>query len=171
MAFDLLYWNSDSTRMPAAMHSFYLRNMYLYNRLREPGRISLDGCANRPAPDSDAGLLDFHREDHIVPWRTTYLGTQLLAGPKRFVLGGSGPLPVLLTRRRPTKYGYCTTRARPTLQKNGWKALHCHEGSWWLDWAKWVEPFNGNWLPPASPAMATTGAGRCARAVMLRHAG
>ena len=80
----------DSTRMPRDMHSFYVRNMYQKNLLREPGGITLAG-AHRPAPDQDAGLLLSAYEDHYYrPWTSTYAGTQLVGGPVKFVLSGSG---------------------------------------------------------------------------------
>ena len=87
--FDLLYWNSDATRMPAKMHSYYLRNMYHSNRLAK-GELELAGQL------IDLGTVDIPtyfistREDHIAPWRSTYRGTQLLGGTKRFVLAASG---------------------------------------------------------------------------------
>ncbi len=89
--FDLLYWNSDSTRMPAKMHTFYLRNMYIRNKLREPGGITLAGV---PIDLSKIDIPTYFIstvEDHIAPWKCTYLGARLLKGPVRFVLGGSGP--------------------------------------------------------------------------------
>jgi polyhydroxyalkanoate synthase len=87
--FDLLYWNSDSTRMPAAMHSFYLRNMYLGNKLKErawhPGRRQ-----DRHLQGQDACYFISTIEDHIAPWKSTYMGARLPSGPTKFVLGGSG---------------------------------------------------------------------------------
>lgn len=151
MAFDLLYWNSDSTRMPAAMHSFYLRNMYLYNRLREPGGISLDGVPIDLRQIQTPAYWISTREDHIAPWRTTYLGTQLLAGPKRFVLGGSGHIAGIVNPPAANKYGYCTNEALPVTADAWLEGSQAHEGSWWLDWAKWVEPFNGKLVAARQP--------------------
>src|SRR5205085_1777372 len=87
--FDLLYWNSDSTRMPAKMHSYYLRNMYVKNRLREPGALKMGGVGIDLSKIRTPSYFISTNEDHIAPWQTTYLGAQLLAGPVRFVLGGS----------------------------------------------------------------------------------
>ena len=89
--FDLLYWNADSTRMPARMHSFYLRKMYQENLLAEPGGISLAGVPIDLRKIKTPAYFLSTREDHIAPWKSTYRGTQLLGGPKRFVLAASGP--------------------------------------------------------------------------------
>src|SRR5487761_2433164 len=88
--FDLLYWNSDSTRMPARMHSFYLRNMYRENRLAQPGGITLDGVPIDLSRIKVPPYFLSTREDHIAPWKSTYRGTQLLSGKNRFVLAASG---------------------------------------------------------------------------------
>jgi len=87
--FDLLYWNSDSTRMPAAMHSFYLRNMYLDN-LRVPGKLKMLGQKVDLGKVDVPAYLIAAREDHIVPWKSAYLARNLLGGDTRFVLGASG---------------------------------------------------------------------------------
>src|SRR4051812_45394446 len=88
--FDLLYWNSDATRMPARMHSFYLRNMYLANRLKEPGGIELAGVPIDLSRVTTPSYFISAIEDHIAPWKATYRGAQYLGGEVRFVLGGSG---------------------------------------------------------------------------------
>lgn len=151
MAFDLLYWNSDSTRMPAAMHSFYLRNMYLYNRLREPGGITLDGVPIDLGKIKTPAYWISTREDHIAPWRTTYLGTQLLSGPKRFVLGGSGHIAGIVNPPAAKKYGYCTNESLPATAEEWLQDSQPHEGSWWLDWATWVDAYNGKLVPARQP--------------------
>ncbi|MFO1381494.1 MAG: class I poly(R)-hydroxyalkanoic acid synthase [Chitinivorax sp.] len=151
MAFDLLYWNSDSTRMPAAMHSFYLRNMYLYNRLREPGGIELDGVPIDLRQIKTPAYWISTREDHIAPWRTTYLGTQLLSGPKRFVLGGSGHIAGIVNPPSANKYGYCTNDALPETADEWLQGSTPHEGSWWSDWAQWVADYNGKQVAARQP--------------------
>jgi len=150
--FDLLYWNSDSTRMPARMHSFYLRNMYLANRLREPGGITLGGVP------IDLRRIDLPAyfvspvEDHIAPWKSTYLGARLLAGPARFVLGGSGHIAGIINPPSSGKYGYWTNSE---LLDSGeaWQANAArHEGSWWSDWKEWITALNGpERVPPRVP--------------------
>ena len=89
--FDLLYWNADATRMPAAMHSFYLRNMYHENRLSQPGGITLEGVPIDLRKIKTPTFLLSTREDHIAPWRSTYAATQHLGGPVKFVLAGVRP--------------------------------------------------------------------------------
>ena len=88
--FDLLHWNQDSTRMPATMHSFYLRNMYMNNKLREPGGITLDGVPIDLSKIAVPTYFVSAIEDHIAPWKATYSGPQLFGGKSRFVLSGSG---------------------------------------------------------------------------------
>ena len=106
--FDLLYWNSDSTRMPRAMHSAYLRDMYQHNRLREPGGITLDGVPiDLTAVDVPIYILST-REDHIAPWRSTYAATRLYRGPIRFVLAMSGHIAGVVNPPSANKYGYFT---------------------------------------------------------------
>ena len=136
--FDLLYWNSDSTRMPATMHSFYLRNMYMRNALREPGGITLAGV---PIDLSKVRVPMYFLstvEDHIAPWKATYAGAKLFHGPLRFVLGGSGHIAGVINPPADNKYGYWTHTALPD-DPEQWFAAAKHEaGSWWVDWHKWI---------------------------------
>jgi polyhydroxyalkanoate synthase subunit PhaC len=111
--FDLLYWNSDSTRMPAAMHNFYLRRFYHENLLVEPGGIELGGV---PIDIKRLRLPVYWvstREDHIAPWVATYQATQILKGPKRFVLAGSGHIAGVINPPASGKYGYWDPQAGP----------------------------------------------------------
>ena len=89
--FDLLYWNSDSTRLPAAMHSFYLHEMYQHNKLLEPGGIILKGVPIDVRSVQTPSYFLSCRDDHIAPWRTTYTTTHIFSGPKPFCAGGLGP--------------------------------------------------------------------------------
>ena len=111
--FDLLYWNSDSTRMPAAMHSFYLRNMYLKNLLKKPGGIKLDGVPIDVAKAAMPLYFVSTVEDHIVPWRAVYAGVRLFPGPRRFVLGGSGHIAGIVNPPAANKYHYWTNDKLP----------------------------------------------------------
>ncbi len=104
--FDLLYWNSDSTRMPAAMHSFYLRTMYMENRLIEPGGIEIDGTPIDLAKIKAPCYFISTIEDHIAPWKSTYMGARRFGGPTRFVLGGSGHIAGIVNPPAANKYGY-----------------------------------------------------------------
>ncbi len=152
MAFDLLYWNNDSTRMPYMMHRFYLRNMYQENLLVKPGGIALRGVP------IDLGRIKVPcyflstREDHIAPWASTYKGSKLFGGPVRFVLGGSGHIAGVINPPPSTKYGYWTNNRRPATAQ-AWLASATHnEGSWWPDWDAWLSKKSGPKVPPRDPA-------------------
>jgi len=151
MPFDLLYWNSDTTRMPRKMHHFYLWNMYLNNKLKEPGGISL--------LDTPIDLGKIHmpvyflstREDHIAPWRSTYAGTQIVGGPKRFVLGGSGHIAGVINPPAANKYGYWTNENLPPTPEEWFAGAAEHKGSWWPDWLEWIKPNAGPLAPARVP--------------------
>ena len=111
--FDLLHWNCDSTRMPAAMHSYYLRNMYMKNLLREPGGLTLDGVPIDISKVATPSYFVSAMEDHIAPWKTTYESTQLMKGKARFVLSGSGHIAGMVNPPSANKYGYWTNDKLP----------------------------------------------------------
>jgi polyhydroxyalkanoate synthase len=138
LPFDLLYWNADSTRMPAAMHSFYLRNMYLANLLRKPGGITLAGVPIDLSKVEVPTYFISTIEDHIAPWKATYAGARLFKGPVRFVLGGSGHIAGIVNPPAANKYGYWTHDKLPAQPDQWLKAATQHPGSWWTDWAQWV---------------------------------
>ena len=142
--FDLLYWNADATRMPAAMHSFYLRKMYLENRLIEPGGISL---ARTPIDLRNIKLPVYiisTREDHIAPWKSTYAATQIYQGPVRFVLAASGHIAGIVNPPEAKKYNYWTNGKKPPRTADAWfEGAEAHEGSWWPDWQDWIEKYAG----------------------------
>jgi polyhydroxyalkanoate synthase len=149
--FDLLYWNSDSTRMPAAMHSFYLRNMYLRNLLREPGGITLNGV---PIDVSKADMPLFFVatvEDHIVPWRTVYAGVKLFPGARRYVLAGSGHIAGIVNPPSANKYHYWTNDKLPADPEQWLKGARQHPGSWWTDWGQWAAAHGGGKVPARAP--------------------
>ena len=143
--FDLLYWNSDSTRMPAAMHGFYLRNMYLKNLLRRPGGITLDGVPiDVTTIDTPAYFLST-LEDHIAPWKSTYAGAALLRGPVQFTLAGSGHIAGVINPPAAKKYGHWTSAAPVSMPADAWLAQATQQaGSWWPNWHQWVAAGYGN---------------------------
>ena len=148
--FDLLYWNSDSTRMPRAMHSSYLRDMYQHNRLREPGGITLDGVPIDLTSINMPVYILSTREDHIAPWRSTYAATQLYRGPIRFVLAMSGHIAGVVNPPSAHKYGHFTGELAAT--PDAWlESATAHEGSWWPDWDAWVSEYDGGEVPPREP--------------------
>ena len=145
--FDLLHWNCDSTRMPAKMHSFYLRNMYMKNALKEPGGITL---ADTPIDVSKINLPTYFVsaiEDHIAPWKTTYAGPRLLGGKSRFVLSGSGHIAGMINPPAAKKYGYWTGDQLPDDPADWLEGAVQHEGSWWDDWLQWLKPHLGAQVP------------------------
>ena len=147
--FDLLYWNSDSTRMPAKMHSFYLREMYLANRLRVPGGITLGGVPIDLGKIAIPAYFVSTLEDHIAPWKSTYKGARLLCGPTRFVLGGSGHIAGIVNPPAAKKYGYWTGSELPESADEWQAGASRSEGSWWIDWQAWIAGLNG---PDRAPA-------------------
>lgn len=151
LPFDILFWGSDSTRMPAKMHSYYLRNMYQHNRFKDPDGITLLGQAIDLRKVTIPVYWLSAREDYIAPWKTTYLGTQLFQGPKRFVLGGSGHIAGVINPIGSKKYGYATNESLPP-EADAWLAgAKPHDGSWWGDWLKWILPGSGEDVPARSP--------------------
>ncbi len=104
--FDLLYWNSDSTRMPAAMHSFYLRTMYVENKLVQPGGITLAGVTIDLRQVKTPCFILSTKEDHIAPWKSTYAATQLYSGSVKFVLAASGHIAGVVNPPGKSKYGH-----------------------------------------------------------------
>jgi polyhydroxyalkanoate synthase len=137
-AFDLLYWNTDSTNLPAAMHSFYLRNMYLYNKLIEPNGITLDGVPIDLSKISAPSYFISCAQDHIALWKGTYKGATVLGGQNRFVLGGSGHIAGIVNPPQKKKYGYWTNDALPGDADEWYQGASHNEGSWWVDWQEWI---------------------------------
>jgi polyhydroxyalkanoate synthase subunit PhaC len=141
--FDLLYWNADSTRMPAKMHSFYLRNMYIHNRMGKPGGITLDGVPIDLSKVKIPAYFISTVEDHIAPWKTTYKGAKYLGGDVRFVLGGSGHIAGIVNPPAAKKYHYWTNDAMPETADQWFETATQKPGSWWEDWQAWMDKHNG----------------------------
>jgi len=154
-AFDLLYWNSDSTNLPGPMYSWYLRHTYLQNELREPGRLI---CCGVPVDLGEIGVPTYiygSREDHIVPWHGAYESTKLLSGPLRFVLGASGHIAGVINPASKGKRSHWIGDALPESADDWFEAATEHPGSWWPDWAKWLSSFGGERRPaPKQPGNA-----------------
>ena len=149
--FDLLYWNSDSTRMPAEMHSFYLRNMYQENKLVEPGGIELDGVPIDLGKIKTPTFILSTREDHIAPWKSTYAATQLYKGPIKFCLAGSGHIAGVVNPPKNKKYGHWTNDENPA-DADEWLAGAAETpGSWWPEWRKWIKKYAGGSVPARIP--------------------
>jgi polyhydroxyalkanoate synthase len=146
-SFDLLHWNSDATRMPAANHSYYLRNCYLENRL-STGSMVLDNT-----------LLDLSkvkvpiynlatREDHIAPADSVLYGSQFFGGPVRYVLSGSGHIAGVVNPPSSGKYQFWTNDNIKDVTLADWlKGAQEHKGSWWPDWREWLASIDAEEVP------------------------
>jgi polyhydroxyalkanoate synthase len=163
-AFDLLYWNADSTNLPGPMFCWYLRNTYLENKLREPGRLSVCGVP------VDLGTIDApvfvygSREDHIVPWEAAFVSMTLLnpkkAKANRFVLGASGHIAGVINPASKNKRSHWVNEAngksRPKTPAEWMAGATEHKGSWWAEWAKFLAEFGGEQVAaPAAPGSAS----------------
>ncbi|MBX9963383.1 MAG: class I poly(R)-hydroxyalkanoic acid synthase [Burkholderiales bacterium] len=149
--FDLLYWNSDSTRMPAKMHTFYLRNMYIRNLLREKNALTVAGEKMDLSAVTTPAYFISTIEDHIAPWKSTYYGAQRLGGKVRFVLGGSGHIAGIVNPPAAQKYNFWTNEQLGE-KPDAWLAgAQRHDGSWWNDWTTWIHGFSGGQVKPRTP--------------------
>ncbi len=153
-AFDLLYWNSDSTSLPGPFACWYMRNLYHDNNLRVPGKLEM--CGTRV----DLGSLEMPvyllacREDHIVPWQSAYQSTRILGGSVRFVLGASGHIAGVINPVSKNKRSYWVNDD-VKIDAAGWlTAAEEKKGSWWSDWAAWLKPLSGEQRAPRKPGSA-----------------
>lgn len=156
-AFDLLYWNSDATNLPGPFLAWYLRHMYLENSLRVPGQLEMCGVK------VDIGRVDMPvfmlacREDHIVPWKTSYIGRSLLGGKSQFVLGASGHIAGVINPASKNKRSYWTNnRKTKKAGADEWLATATEvKGSWWPLWSEWLSTFGGDQIAaPRRPGSA-----------------
>lgn len=150
MPFDLLVWNSDSTRMPKANHSYYLRNCYLENNLTQ-GRMVLEDVkldlSKVKIPIYDLAA----KEDHIAPAKSVFIGAQYFGGPVKYVLAGSGHIAGVVNPANKPKYQFWTGPA-PSGAFEDWVAKATETpGSWWPDWIKWIEAQAPERVPARSP--------------------
>ena len=152
--FDLLYWNDDSTRMPARMHSFYLRRMYQQNDLIKPGGIELLGVKLDLRKIKLPTYILSTREDHIAPWASTYRATQTYTGDIRFVLAASGHIAGVVNPPDAGKYSHWVNAELPA-DPEAWLAGSTElAGSWWPDWQRWVSGQDPAQVPARQPKNA-----------------
>ena len=149
--FDLLYWNDDSTRMPARMHSFYLRRMYQQNDLVKPGGVELLGETIDLRKIKLPTYILSTREDHIAPWKSTYRATQIYGGPTRFVLAASGHIAGVVNPPEGGKYSHWTGDALPGAPEAWLEGATELAGSWWPDWHRWVAGLDKAMVPARQP--------------------
>ncbi|MBI3524064.1 MAG: class I poly(R)-hydroxyalkanoic acid synthase [Betaproteobacteria bacterium] len=142
-AFDLLYWNADGANLPGPFAAWYLRNLYLENNLRAPGKLEMCGVK------ADLGRIDVpaflyaSREDHIVPWKTSYLSRRLLGGETRYTLGASGHIAGVINPAGKNKRSYWSSDSDSDLPEKWLAGATEHKGSWWASWATWLAGFGG----------------------------
>ncbi|MCZ8147699.1 MAG: class I poly(R)-hydroxyalkanoic acid synthase [Roseomonas sp.] len=149
--FDLLYWNDDSTRMPARMHSFYLRRMYQQNDLVKPGAVELDGVALDLRKIKVPSYMLSTREDHIAPWKSTYRATQIFSGPVRFVLAASGHIAGVVNPPESGKYSHWVHEDLPPDPDAWFRGATELAGSWWPDWQRWIVAQDKAMVPARIP--------------------
>jgi len=143
-AFDLLYWNADSTNLPGQMYCYYVRNTYLENKLRVPGALTNCGVAVDLGKVDRPSFILATREDHIVPWRAAYRSLALLGGRKQFVLGASGHIAGVVNPAARNRRSYWVGEPYPD-DAEAWLAGAVeHPGSWWPRWSQWLEQFKGS---------------------------
>ena len=149
-AFDLLYWNGDTTNLPGPMYVYYLRHMYLRNELCKPGVLEFLGQSIDLGSLSMPAYVFAAKEDHIVPWNSAYGSTQVLGGPIRFVLGASGHIAGAINPASKNKRSYWTSEVDsataeefPTEAAKWLRDAGEHVGSWWNDWAAWLDSHRG----------------------------
>jgi polyhydroxyalkanoate synthase len=155
-AFDLLYWNADSTNLPGPMYCYYVRNTYLENRLCAPG--ALENCGV-PVDLGRIGRPSFvyaSREDHIVPWRAAYRSIAALGGDTVFTLGAAGHIAGVINPPSAKRRSYWVAEAHPAQPEDWLAAAREHAGSWWPRWSEWLERFRGG----LREAPARTGSAR-----------
>ncbi|MDR3424015.1 MAG: class I poly(R)-hydroxyalkanoic acid synthase [Alphaproteobacteria bacterium] len=147
-AFDILYWNADGTNLPAAMQSYYLRNMYLYNKLIQPNALKMKNMPIDLSKITTPSFLLAAHEDHIAPWKSTYAATQIYKGPVTFVLAGSGHIAGVVNHPDANKYNYWTNAKCPANPDEWFEKATPHQGSWWPEWIKWLEQYAGGDIAP-----------------------
>ncbi len=145
VAFDLLYWNGDSTNLPGPFFTWYFRNTYLENSLREPNKLVCGGVPIDLGKINVPTYLYASREDHIVPWKTAYASTGIFSGKKRFVLGASGHIAgVINPPAKKKRHYWLGPESQYPEQADQWfDQASEHAGSWWPDWYKWLALHSG----------------------------
>jgi polyhydroxyalkanoate synthase len=147
MPFDILYWNSDATRMPAGNHSFYLRNCYLDNKLSK-GKMEIGGTKLDLKKVKVPVYNLATREDHIAPAKSVLFGSQFFGGPVKYVLAGSGHIAGVVNPPGKAKYQYWTGGKPAGSNVDDWlKRATEHPGSWWPDWLKWLKSHDAKTAP------------------------
>jgi len=149
--FDLLYWNSDATRMPKTLHLFYLRKFYVENAFAK-GELVIDGVKLNLGDVKTPIYVQSSREDHIAPAASVYKGARLFGGPTTFMLAGSGHIAGVVNAPAAQKYQYWTNDETPASLADWQSSATEHPGSWWPHWAAWLKERSGPLIPARDPA-------------------
>jgi polyhydroxyalkanoate synthase len=150
--FDLLFWNSDQTRMPKTLHTFYLRRFYGENAMAK-GELTLDGVQIDLSKVKVPIYVQSSKEDHIAPARSVYKGARLFGGPVTFTMAGSGHIAGVINAPAARKYQHWTNDKLPA-SLEAWQADAVeHPGSWWPHWAAWLKARSGKLVPARDPAL------------------
>ncbi len=152
--FDLLYWNSDATRMPATMHAFYLRTMYQKNLLIKPGGVKLLGTPINLTKITTPSYVLATKEDHIAPWMSTYVATQTYGGETVFSLADSGHVAGVINPPVKKKYSYWVNPELAPTPDAWFKGAKEHPGSWWEHWHQWQSKRVGKQVKARKPGSA-----------------
>jgi polyhydroxyalkanoate synthase len=151
LAFDLLYWNSDGTNLPATMYIYYLRNMFLKNLLAKENALKIkDKFLDLKKVKIPSFILNT-KDDHIAPWWCGYAGARLFSGPKKFILGGSGHVAGIFNHPTSNKYGYWEHEEVIENEDKWLEKASYHPGSWWEGWMKWLLSYNKEKVPARQP--------------------
>ncbi len=142
-AFDLLYWNSDSTNLPGPMFAYYVKNTYYENNLVKPNCLTVCGEAIDLGSISIPTMAFAAKEDHIVPWRAAYESAQYVGGQVEFVLGASGHIAGSINSAKKNKRNYWTGKKFVADADRWFDTAVSHEGSWWNHWGKWLKTYSG----------------------------
>jgi polyhydroxyalkanoate synthase len=142
-AFDLLYWNGDSSNLPGPWYVYYLRHMYLDNKLREPGALTMAGAAIDLSRIVVPAYVYASRDDHIVPWRSAHRTTSLLGGDCTFVLGASGHIAGVINPPHPVRRNYWTGDLQTGTADDWLEHAASIPGSWWPHWHAWLAGHGG----------------------------
>jgi polyhydroxyalkanoate synthase len=154
--FDLLFWNADQTRMPKALHLFYLRRFYVENALAK-GDLELAGERLHLSRVKTPIYVQSSREDHIAPARSVYKGARLFGGPTRFTLAGSGHIAGVINAPAAKKYQHWTRDDLPETLETWMDGAVEHPGSWWPDWSEWLKARSGKQVPARDPSAGPLG--------------
>ncbi|WP_297511893.1 class I poly(R)-hydroxyalkanoic acid synthase [uncultured Caulobacter sp.] len=149
--FDLLFWNADQTRMPKALHLFYLRNFYKDNALTT-GKLDLGGEHLDLSKVTIPIYVQSSKDDHIAPYRSVYRGAKAFGGPVTFTMAGSGHIAGVINHPDARKYQHWTNEALPAEVGQWIAGATEHPGSWWPHWAAWLKARSGDEVPARDPA-------------------